>query len=145
MAINEAVHGRSRVVDVRLLHTARVSERVPSERLRINITIDRSLALFRRARLSESTHEHPSTTGIVDVDQPIRPVRTGRTIHNCLCDPIGLRPKRTQPRNPSAGQIKDGIAAPAHAMEVVTLDGHWPFRSASTVLPTPFRRPADPR
>jgi hypothetical protein len=60
----------------------------------------------------------------VDIDQPVRPVRTGRTIHNSLCDPIGLRSKRTQSRNPSAGQIKDGITAPANAMEVVTLDGH---------------------
>lgn len=72
----------------------------------------------------ERAHQHAPATGIVDIDQPVRPVRTGRTIHNSLCDPIRLRSKRTQSRNPSAGQIKDGITAPAHAMEVVTLDGH---------------------
>ncbi|MGW9817455.1 hypothetical protein ACUXK4_000001 [Methylorubrum extorquens] len=47
------------------------------------------------AHVCERTHEHPSASHIVDVDQLVRPVRTGRTIHNCLCDPIGLRSKRT--------------------------------------------------
>lgn len=81
----------------------------------------------------------------MDIDQPVRPVRAGRAIHECLRNPVSLQAKRTWSRYPTAGQIEDGIIASANAVEVVTLDGHWPFRSASTVLPTPFRRSADPR
>ena len=75
-------------------------------------------------RLAKCTHQYPPAPGIVDIHQPIGPIRTRRPVHDRLRDAIGLQPKFAQPRNPPAGQVKNGVAVTAHAMEVVTLHGH---------------------
>ncbi|MEN3230151.1 hypothetical protein PUR21_21290 [Methylorubrum rhodesianum] len=93
----------------------------------------------------ERTHEHPSTSRIVDVDQPVRPVGTRRAIHDGPCNPIRLLCKGARSLYPPPGQVEDGIRTPANAVEVVTLDGHCLFCSASTALPMPFWQSAEPR
>lgn len=109
-----------------------------------------SITLFLRDSLTaqhvyERTHEHPPAPRIVDIDQPVRPIHCGSVIHERLRDAICLWLERPRPQDPATVQVEEGIATSAHAMEVITLDSHCLFRSASTVLPTPFRRRAEPR
>ena len=72
----------------------------------------------------ERTHEYPSTSRIVDVDQPVRPVGTRRTIHDGPCNPIRLLSKGARSLHPPPGQVEYGIGTTANAVEVVTLEGH---------------------
>lgn len=100
---------------------------------------------LRAACVQERAHQHPPTPGIVDVNEPTGPIGIRSLSHDRLRNAIGLQPELAQPRDPPAGQIEDSVSAAPNAVEVVTLDGHWPFRFASTAFPMPFRRRADPR
>ncbi|PXW50210.1 hypothetical protein BY998_1476 [Methylobacterium sp. B4] len=54
-----------------------------------------SLVSFGRTRILECAHQHPPAPGIVDIHQPIGPIRTWRPVHERPRDPIGLWPKLT--------------------------------------------------